>query len=188
LVVAFGLGNPGDRYDDTRHNIGKEVVASLARSLHLPLRPGRGEFMYARDPVRDLYLALSTVYVNTSGVSVVNALEFFGATPEGLLVVFDDFSLPLGNIRIRERGGDGGHNGLASIIYQLDSEEFPRLRVGVGPLPEETDPAEFVLSCFPAEERRAVDRMKKRAGEALLKIATEGIESAMNAYNRKVES
>lgn len=185
MVVAFGLGNPGERYDLTRHNIGKEVIARLIRSLGLSPKPGRGEFIYAHDAVSDLCLVVPTTYVNISGVVAAEVLDFFGASPDRLMVVFDDFSLPLGAIRIRKKGSDGGHNGLASIIYHLASEEFPRLRLGVGPLPPDADPADFVLSRFTSEEVSTVERLKKDAAEALIAVAASGIDHAMNTYNRK---
>ncbi|MFH1313386.1 MAG: aminoacyl-tRNA hydrolase, partial [Candidatus Eisenbacteria bacterium] len=131
----FGLGNPGDRYRQSRHNLGKDVVSALAQELGLAVNAGAGEFFYSRDPSRDLCLVIPTTYVNTSGVSAYQAMEAFGAYPEDFLVVCDDFSLPLGAIRIRKSGSGGGHNGLASIIYQLATLDFPRLRLGVGPLP-----------------------------------------------------
>ena len=188
MVVAFGLGNPGDRYDHTRHNVGKEVIADLIRRLGLSLKPGKGEFAYARDPARDLVLVLPTTYVNLSGVSAAGALDFFRADRESLLVVCDDFNLPLGAIRIRKRGSDGGHNGLGSIIYQLASMEFPRLRLGVGPVPPDTDPADFVLSRFTGGEEAHVEQLKNEAADALIAIATSGLEHAMNTYNRKVDT
>jgi PTH1 family peptidyl-tRNA hydrolase len=188
LVVAFGLGNPGDRYDDTRHNIGKEVVTNLIRRLGLSLRPGRGEFAYARDPSRELGLVVPTTYMNLSGLSAAEALDFFGVDRDRFLAVCDDFSLPLGAIRIRKKGSDGGHNGLSSIIYHLASQEFPRLRLGIGPVPPDADPAEFVLSRFAGDERAAVTRLKRDAAEALIAVATSGLERAMNTYNRKADA
>jgi PTH1 family peptidyl-tRNA hydrolase len=185
LVVVFGVGNPGDGYDLTRHNIGKEVVFLLARSLKLQVRPGKGEFVYARDPARELSLVVPTRYVNETGLSVVGALDFFGAGPERLVVVFDDFNLPLGSIRIRKKGGDGGHNGLSSIIYNLGTQDFPRLRLGIGSPPPDTDPADFVLSRFPPGEAKTVERLKKEAAEALLVITDRGLDRAMNEYNKR---
>jgi PTH1 family peptidyl-tRNA hydrolase len=187
LVVAFGLGNPGERYDLTRHNIGKEVIAGLIRSLGLSARPGKGEFIYARDPARDLCLVMPTTYMNLSGISAADALEFFGASPDELLVVFDDFSLPLGSIRIRKKGSDGGHNGLASIIYNLSSQDFPRLRLGIGPLPADTDAADYVLSGFAPEERPEAERLKTEAAEAVLTIAATGLDHAMNRFNKRTD-
>ena len=188
MVVAFGLGNPGDRYNHTRHNIGKEVIADLVRRLGLSLKPGKGEFAYARDPATDLALVLPTTYVNLSGVSAAEALGFFRADRESLLVVCDDFNLPLGAIRIRKKGSDGGHNGLGSIIYQLASTEFPRLRLGVGPVPPDTDPADFVLSRFTGDEEALVADLKTEAAEALMAIAASGLEHAMNTYNRRADT
>jgi PTH1 family peptidyl-tRNA hydrolase len=185
LVVAFGLGNPGKRYDLTRHNIGKEVVAGLLRSLALSARPGRGDFLYGSDPDRDLHLVVPTGYVNSSGFSAADALDFFGATPDQLLVVFDDFSLPLGQIRIRKKGSDGGHNGLASIIYHLSSQDFPRVRLGIGPLPTDTDAADFVLSGFSAGEQQKARMMKEEAAQAVLTVAASGLDSAMNIFNKR---
>jgi PTH1 family peptidyl-tRNA hydrolase len=188
LVVAFGLGNPGERYDLTRHNVGREVVAGLIRSLGLSARPGKGDFVYALDSARDLCLVISTTYMNLSGVSAAGALEFLGEGPDSLLVVFDDFSLPLGSIRIRKKGSDGGHNGLASIIYHLSSQDFPRLRLGIGPPPEDTDPADYVLSTFTAAERPAAEHLKAEAAEAVLAIAATGLDSAMNLFNKRVDN
>ena len=187
MVVAFGLGNPGEGYDLTRHNIGKEVVTDLVERLGLSLKPGKGEFVYARDPARGLALVVPTTYVNLSGVSAAEALDFFRADRDRLLAVCDDFNLPLGAIRIRKKGSDGGHNGLASIIYQLASLEFPRLRLGIGPVPSGAVPADFVLSRFDAGESAAVRRLKHDAAEAVLAIAESGLEIAMNTYNRKMD-
>ena len=114
--MVFGLGNPGDRYQGTRHNVGKEVMGSLAGRLGLRLLPGRGDFYGAHDPERNIHLIVPTTYVNNSGTAASRALESLGARPDELLAVCDDFNLPLGSLRIRKRGSEGGHNGLASII------------------------------------------------------------------------
>jgi PTH1 family peptidyl-tRNA hydrolase len=188
LLVVFGLGNPGDRYDHTRHNVGTEVITGLIRKLGLPIKAGRGEFVYARDPALDLGLVVPTTYVNLSGLSASEALGFFGVDRRSLLAVCDDFSLPLGAVRIRKKGSDGGHNGLASIIYQVASQDFPRLRIGIGPVPPDTDPADFVLSRFRDDERAVVERLKQEAADALLAVAASGLEHAMNIYNRRVDT
>jgi PTH1 family peptidyl-tRNA hydrolase len=188
LVVAVGLGNPGDRYQATRHNLGKGVISDLSGKLSIPLVAGKGSFQLGIDEARELCLATLTTYMNTSGVGVRQVVERLGVRPEDLLVVCDDFYLPLGTIRIRKRGSDGGHNGLASIIYQLATEEFPRLRLGVGPVPPGLVPADFVLSEFAREEQETVRRLSELAVEAVISIASDGIDAAMNAFNRKVES
>jgi len=187
LLVVFGLGNPGDRYQGTRHNVGMEVAGSLARRLGIELLPGRGDFYCAGNADRDIHLIVPTTYVNDSGRAASQALESLGARPDELLVVCDDFNLPLGSLRIRKRGSEGGHNGLASIIYHLDTREFPRLRMGVGPLPEGTDWADFVLASFTGAEADDVGKMKEEAARAVLDIASSGLDAAMNTYNRRVE-
>ena len=184
MLAAFGLGNPGDRYRSTRHNLGKETIFSLVEQLRLPLKSGKGQYHYAHDPIRDLYLAIPTTYVNTSGVSARQVLETIEIDLGSLLVVCDDFNLPLGTIRIRKKGSDGGHNGLASVIYHLNSQEFPRLRLGVGPLPGD-DIVAFVLSRFSPEDKDVVSDMRQTACQALLMIAEDGIDAAMNRYNRR---
>jgi PTH1 family peptidyl-tRNA hydrolase len=186
LATVLGLGNPGDRYSGTRHNIGRNAVTDLIDRLDLRLEPGRGEFVFARDPSRDLILAYNTTYINLSGVSAVDMLERFELAPEDLLVVCDDFNLPFGTLRIRRSGGDAGHNGLNSIIAALGTEEFPRLRIGIGPVPEGVDPADFVLAEFKRGEREHLSEITEAAGGALLTLFRDGVERAMNTYNKKV--
>ena len=188
MLVVFGLGNPGDRYGRTRHNLGKEVVDALARKLKLGVTAGTGEFFYSRHRSTDLVLVVPTTYVNTSGVSASQTIEAFDVDLEDFLVVCDDFSLPLGTIRLRKSGSDGGHNGLASVIFQLASQDFPRLRIGVGPLPPGVDAADFVLDRFDPEEEEAVARIVDTAGEAVLAVGRDGIDKAMNVYNRKADT
>lgn len=187
MLVAFGLGNPGDRYDGTRHNLGKEVIGSLIDELHVCAKSGRGSYFYADDPSRDLTLVVPATYVNTSGICARQVIEHLGVALEEFLVVCDDFNLPLGTIRIRKKGSDGGHNGLASIIYRLGSGEFPRLRLGVGPLPQDMEVADFVLSRFGPADDATVRTLKQSACEALLAIADGGIDGAMNSYNRRID-
>ncbi len=186
MPAVLGLGNPGDRYSHTRHNIGRDAVAGLIARLGAAVGPGRGEFVFARDPSRDLVMALNTTYMNASGVSAVDLLRYFEIEPADLLVVCDDFNLPFGTLRIRPGGGDGGHNGLGSIIASLGTREFPRLRIGIGPLPDGVDAADFVLSGFTADERERLDEIRAAAGEAMLAVFRDGLERAMSAHNRRV--
>lgn len=184
----MGLGNPEDRYESTRHNVGKEVVGTLIRRLRLRASPGRGDYHYAEEASKDLVLVIPTTYVNLSGRAAAQALAEFGAGAGDLLVVCDDFSLPLGTLRLRPQGSDGGHNGLASIIYELGSEAFGRLRIGIGPLPEGRDAADFVLARFEAAEEAAMEKARTAAGQAVLQVAAGGIGRAMNLYNKKPET
>jgi PTH1 family peptidyl-tRNA hydrolase len=186
LAAVLGLGNPGDQYSGTRHNIGKNTVIGLIERLGLGLEAGRGEFVFARDPNSDLILAHNTTYMNLSGISAVDIVDGFELRPDELLVVCDDFNLPFGSLRIRRSGSDGGHNGLNSIIAQLGTEEFPRLRIGIGPVPEGVDAADFVLSEFPAREREHLKEMAAAAGEALLAVFRDGLDRAMSVHNRRL--
>lgn len=188
MLVAFGLGNPGEMYEGTRHNVGKQVVLSLISDLGLKPRPGKGRYSYASDASRDLVLVVPSTYMNTSGEAASQVLEHLGAATGDLLVVCDDFALPTGMVRIRKQGSDGGHNGLASIIYSLGSEAFPRLRIGIGPVRPGIDPANFVLSHFEAVELQSVETACRDACEAVLTIASGGLDRAMNAYNKRVEA
>jgi PTH1 family peptidyl-tRNA hydrolase len=187
LLIVIGLGNPGETYDGTRHNIGKEAVSELAQSMDLQFEPGRGKFFFARDTSHDLILVVPTTYMNHSGRSAVETLDFFGSGSGGLLAVCDDFNLPLGTIRIRSKGSDGGHNGLASIIFQLESQDFPRLRMGIGPVPLGEEASDFVLSRFRDEEMELVAKLKQTACAAILAIAGRGIDRAMTEFNKHLE-
>jgi PTH1 family peptidyl-tRNA hydrolase len=187
LLVVLGLGNNGEEYRGTRHNVGKEVVGTLAEKLRLRVSPGRGDYHHARAASKDLVLVIPTTYVNLSGLAAAEALSEFGAGVGDLLVVCDDFYLPLGTVRLRPQGSDGGHNGLASIVYELGSEEFGRLRIGVGPLPEGRDAGDFVLGRFEPSELEAIGRAKATASEAVLAVAAGGIVRAMNHYNKRSE-
>jgi peptidyl-tRNA hydrolase, PTH1 family len=185
VLVALGLGNPEDQYGGTRHNVGKEVVAGLALKLGLKLRPGKGDYCYAEDASRDLALVVPTTFVNLSGRPAVQALARLKAGRENLLVVCDDFSLPLGSLRLRPQGSYGGHNGLASIIYELGSDAFARLRIGIGPLPEGCVARDFVLGRFDEREQAVVDEVQETACQALVVAAERGLARAMNQFNKR---
>lgn len=177
-VAIIGLGNPGTQYRGTRHNVGFLVVEELGRRLRTPFKPGKGEYVIARAAVEgiDVHLAAPMTFMNNSGTAVVDILERYRMTPRELLVVVDDFALPLGLLRFRVKGSDGGHNGLASITYMLNTDEFPRLRCGIGTatMPQKSDMAPFVLSPFEPDEVPVVMDMVLRAADACLEFARTG--------------
>ncbi len=187
IAAVLGLGNPGADYAETKHNLGYMVVDRLLGLFGGVWRAGRGEFVYApvRIAERDVFLLRSTTFMNASGVGARDALESLGIPPEGLLVVLDDFAIPFGELRLRRSGSDGGHNGLASIIFHLGTERIPRLRVGIGPLPDGGDAVEFVLSEFPPEQRRKLPVVIDFACSAVETAVALGIEAAMNQFNRR---
>lgn len=177
-VAIVGLGNPGAQYQETRHNVGFHAVDELCRRFRVTMKPGKGEYLIARAGMEgiDVYIAAPMTYMNNSGAAVVDILERFRLTPRELLVVVDDFALPLGVLRFRTKGSDGGHNGLASIIYMLNSDEFPRLRCGIGTetMPPKSAMTVFVLSPFQKAEVAAVNDMVKRAADACVEFARTG--------------
>ena len=185
MKLVVGLGNPGAKYNGTRHNVGYEVVERLSDKFG-PVKfrrqfDGRiGDVTIAGE--RTLLLMPET-YMNLSGRSVQPALAFYKISPEQLLVLCDDLNLPVGKIRIRARGSDGGQKGLRSIAEQLGTTDYPRLRVGIGSPPPGRDAADFVLSRFRSEERSDIDEAIERAVDAVAVWCESGIEPCMNRFN-----
>ena len=186
-VVVVGLGNPGTEYEATRHNVGFRVVDTLAGRWKKAFKPGKGDYLVARAEIAGhaVVLVKPLTYLNNSGAAVMDVLKRWEAGIESLLVILDDIALPLGSLRLRARGSDGGHNGLYSIIYQLQSDEVARLRCGVGQeeLPRKGMMADFVLSSFTEAERKAVDTMIVSAADAATEFIAGGIARAMNRFN-----
>jgi PTH1 family peptidyl-tRNA hydrolase len=185
--AVIGLGNPGRDYEATRHNLGFMVVNTLAGGQIF--KAGKGSFLFLEKELSSgsVVLLQPTTFMNRSGLAVE---EFAGEniiTPSELLVVADDFYLPFGRLRLRLSGSDGGHKGLASIIYHLGSEEFPRLRLGIGPVPEGIAAEEFVLRPFTANEVDGAASMVKRAADAVVTWFNEGFEIAAARFNRAAD-
>ena len=187
LRVVVLLGNPGDRYANTRHNIGWWVGDVLAQRRRLRFKPGQGDYFLAEGRIggRRSRLLKATTYMNESGRAVAQYASRFGLYSQDLIVVTDDIDLPLGQIRIREKGSSGGHNGLASIIEHVGSEEIPRCRCGVGPVPTGADPAEFVLDPFDPDQLIVARQMAVTAADAVEAMVARGVAAAANTYNRK---
>jgi PTH1 family peptidyl-tRNA hydrolase len=188
MVWCVGLGNPGEEYAGSRHNLGFEIVDRVARLIGTQFQSGTGEYRIARGSFknRGIGLVKPLTYMNNSGEAVLEILERYSVPLDQLLILCDDFQLPLGRIRLRPGGSDGGHNGLYSILYHLKSSSFPRLRCGIASptMPaDKTLMAAFVLAPFARDERPIVDEMVARASEATLVFAVEGLQKAMNLYN-----
>lgn len=181
IRLVVGLGNPGAEYAYTRHNIGFMVVDLLVHEAGLKWeKSGRADAATAK--LGDALLVKPASYMNRSGHPLHAIAQFFKILPEQILVVLDDFSLPLGRLRIRESGGPGGHNGLESVIVQFGTEEIPRLRVGIGPAPAEGS-VDYVLSNFFEEQKPLVRSTIERAAEAVKCAIDNGVVSAMNTFN-----
>jgi PTH1 family peptidyl-tRNA hydrolase len=185
IRLVAGLGNPGAEYARTRHNIGFMVVDFLAYKAGLAWeKSSKGDAATAK--FGNALLVKPASYMNRSGHPLHAIAQFFKITPQEILIVLDDFSLPLGRLRIREGGGPGGHNGLESIIVQFGTEEIPRLRVGIGPAPTEGS-SDYVLSDFFEEEKAPVQSSIERAAEAVKCAIDKGVVSAMNTFNKNEE-
>ncbi len=162
MKAVVGLGNPGPEYALTRHNLGFMVVDLLAQRWGARWRPGRGDYWEAEG---EALLVKPTTFMNLSGIAVRQLAERYGLEPEEILVIVDDVNLPFGRLRLRTKGSSGGHRGLESIIFHLGTENFPRLRVGIGPKPEGLSLADFVLSEFTEEERKNLPKVLEAAAQ-----------------------
>jgi PTH1 family peptidyl-tRNA hydrolase len=187
-VLVVGLGNPGAEYAATRHNVGWMVVDELAARYGRSFGRDGEEFLAVSATVGEtpIHLVKPLTFMNASGEAVREALQRYQLPVSSVVVVLDDFQIPLGTLRLRKSGSDGGHNGLASIIFELETADVCRLRLGIGPAGG-TLPGEgwknFVLSPFPAEEREVVRTMVVRAADAVEAVIITGIDRAMNVYN-----
>ena len=185
IRLIAGLGNPSPEYAATRHNIGFMVVDQLAAQFGSTWeKSGKWDALCAKCAAVLLVKPLS--FMNRSGYPLFAVAQFYKIKPQQILVVLDDFALPLGRLRLRVRGGSGGHNGLDSIIAQFGTEEIPRLRVGLGAAPREGS-VDYVLSRFFDEEKPTVRATIERAVEALKCAIDNGLVSAMNSFNKSEE-
>lgn len=185
MKLIVGLGNPGRKYVGTRHNVGVEIVAELARryATAKPKEKFKGEAVEASLQGQQVLLLCPQTYMNRSGSSVQPARDFYRIDNHDLLIVCDDINLPVPRLRFRSRGSSGGQKGLGDIIRVLGTEEIPRLRFGIGPAPERWDVSDFVLSRFTAEEQDVVTAAIQRAADAAADWASQGMQYCMNQYN-----
>ncbi len=185
MILFLGLGNPGRRYQRSRHNLGFRVLDSLAKRLKIKIETKGYKSLLGRGRIgrEKIILAQPLTFMNNSGVAAASLVRGLKIPLKNLVVIYDDIDLPLGRIRIRRKGGPGGHKGVESIIQHLKSNEFPRLRLGIGRPPRGMDPRGYVLQNFTEEENLLVKEGMERAGGALILLAEEGITSAMNKYN-----
>jgi len=186
--LIVGLGNPGRKYENTRHNAGFLSIDSLAKSLGVTIDRDKFHALTARADIGDTTVLLMKpqTMMNASGLAVQEAAMFYKLEPSQIVVISDDINLDMGKIRIRPNGSAGGQNGLKDIIACLGSDAFARVRVGVGMKPHpDYDLAKWVLSCFPAEDKKVMDEAFENAGKAAALIAQGDITRAMNLYSKK---
>ena len=188
MLAIVGLGNPGDKYDHTRHNAGFDVVTMLSAQWDIPLRKLKCKALIGEGAVsgQKVVLIKPQTFMNESGLSVAEALNWFKLTPREALIIVDDIDLPFGQVRVRAGGGPGTHNGMRSILQCTGSAEFPRIRVGMGAPPAGWDLADYVLGHFnTVQDRETAFSAYRTAAEAAACWVTEGIDKAMNQFNRK---
>lgn len=183
--MIVGLGNPGPAYAANRHNVGFRCVERLGAAYNLRFDRRQKKALVARGTIgeRQVVLVKPQTFMNESGLAVAPLARFYKVEPTRLLVVYDDLDLPPGTIRLRAGGGSGGHRGMLSIIEKLGTQQFPRLRIGIGRPPGQMDPAAYVLQDFSAEEELALDMTLQLATEAIVTWLNYGIEVAMSRYN-----
>lgn len=184
--MVVGLGNPGSKFDGTRHNVGFEVLNCLSRRLAVALPRAKFEGQFSRTTVGKVNLTIlwPLTFMNVSGRCVMTAAKFFNiAVEQDLLVVCDDFSLPLGKLRIRAKGSSGGQKGLEDILRSMGTQSIARLRIGIEPPPPQWDVADYVLSRFRADERPIVNQAISQAADVVLMWCEHGIDYCMNRVN-----
>lgn len=184
--LIIGLGNPGAEYVGTRHNVGFAVVDALAERTSVVLKREKGDVLLGWGRYRSYGFGLAEpqTYMNRSGDAVLALIRRYGLRPNEILVVVDDIALEPGRLRLRERGSAGGHNGLQDIIDRLGTDDFPRLRIGIGSNFSRGRQADYVLSPFAPEERPVIEEAVQKAGDVALTFVSEGITVAMNRFNR----
>ena len=191
MKLIVGLGNPGDRYKDSRHNVGFKCIDHMARAWGIEVGERRpkvvlGKGQVAHPDVQDrlsVVLAKPRTYMNNSGEGIAYLLTRFAATPQDVVIIYDEMDLPPGKIRVRPEGSAGGHNGVRSIISTLSTQDFPRVRVGIGKPPPELDGMSYVLGAFPPDEKLVIEEAVRTVADVVLCLIQEGVEKAMNRYN-----
>ena len=184
--LIVGLGNPGKQYERTRHNAGFRAIDILAESLGCKIDKGKFQGLYGQTTYqgKKLYLLKPQTFMNLSGRSVLQMSAYFSIPPQRIIVLFDDISLEPGRLRIRADGSAGGHNGIKSIINELGSQDFPRVKIGVGAKPHaEQDLADWVLSSFSASEEKALSSALPQAADAAVSIVERGVPETANRFN-----
>ncbi|MEW4412410.1 aminoacyl-tRNA hydrolase [Clostridium sp. AN503] len=187
MYLIAGLGNPTKEYDKTRHNVGFSVIDVLADKYGIDVSERKHRAYCGKGVIegQKVLLVKPQTFMNLSGESLRAAVDYYKIPPEEIIVIYDDISLEPGQLRIRLKGSAGGHNGIKNIIAQLGTQEFPRIKVGVGAKPPRMDLADYVLSRFSRGEQAQMDDAFKEAADAAVMMMTDGAERAMNHYNAK---
>ena len=187
MYLIAGLGNPTREYEKTRHNVGFEAIDILADKAGTTVTEKKHKALYGKGYIggQKVILAKPQTYMNLSGESIREIADFYKIEPENIIILCDDINLSEGQLRIRLKGSAGGHNDLKNIISHLGTQEFPRIRIGVGEKPRGMDLADYVLGRFPKEQQAVMEEAYRDAAEAACMMIEDGADAAMNHYNRK---
>jgi PTH1 family peptidyl-tRNA hydrolase len=185
MALIVGLGNPGQEYEGTRHNIGFELIDTLSDQLKIPLKPGNGPFIIGegRFKGQNVFLLKPATFMNHSGKAVTKVLAATGESADNCIICYDDINLDVGTIRLRPSGSAGGHNGLADILNRLGTQQISRLRIGIGNNFSKGKQVDYVLSPFSPEQRIEINQVLEVASDAILTFLRGGINLAMNEFN-----
>lgn len=187
MYIIAGLGNPTSQYKGTRHNVGFEVIDYLADKYNISVETKKFKALIGSGVIEGnkVVLVKPQTFMNLSGESLQEVMNYYKSDMSELIVIYDDINLEPGQLRVRGKGSAGGHNGMKNIILCCHSQDFPRVRVGIGAKPAKMDLADFVLSHFQGEEKQTMQESYKEAAEAVCTLMNDGLETAMNHYNQK---
>ena len=185
MFIIAGLGNPTLQYEGTRHNAGFDVIDTLAGKYNISVDGRKNRALIGKGIIegKKVILAKPQTYMNLSGESIRSVMDYYKTEPSEFIVIYDDISLELGQIRIRKKGSAGGHNGIKNIIAHLGTQEFPRIRIGVGEKPARMDLADYVLGHFSKEEKEQMEQAFKDGAAAAVAMMNDGVDTAMNRFN-----
>jgi len=185
MYIIVGIGNPGKKYESTRHNIGFIAIDYMSALYDIKVNKIKHKALVGEGKIEGerVMLVKPQTFVNLSGESVRDIADYYKVPTENIIIIYDDISLEPGSVRIRKKGSDGGHNGLKSIIYQLQSDTFPRIKLGVGAKPPGYDLADWVLAKFTDSDIKIMSKSVEAAAKAVPEIIKNGAESAMNKFN-----
>lgn len=187
LFAIIGLGNPGSRYEKTRHNVGFDTIDLLSERHGIRVLKLKHKALIGEGSINGnrVLLVKPQTFMNSSGESVREIIDWYKISLDKILLIYDDIDLALGKIRIRAKGSSGTHNGMRSVIYHIQSEDIPRIRIGIGKPPQGWDLVDYVLGRFESQERPLVDYAISSAADAVEEVLESGIENAMNKFNAK---
>ncbi len=187
MYIIVGLGNPTREYEGTRHNIGFEAIEAIAKTYQITMDTKKHKAICGKGMIgaEKVILAMPQTYMNLSGESVRELADFYKVSNEEIIILYDDISLDVGALRLRKKGSAGGHNGIKSIINHLGTDEFPRIKIGVGDKPKGWDLADYVLGRFGKEEQEEMRAAVERTAKACECIINDGMDAAMNIYNKR---